>query len=265
MYVTTAPGTRPDLLETRLAAGLAGAVALLLLLLAVRPGTVLAQNQTTFTVTVAPKTSEHPFFGQGFGEGYVVDGVQGQTLTLTRGVTYTFQMQNVPSQHPFYITTSIVGAGAAEYSEGVTGNGAVNNETLTFTPSDTAPDSLYYNCTNHQYMGGAIVLTTGTATERHAGGGLPEAVELDQNYPNPFNPQTTIRFHVAEAGHVTLLAYDLQGRAVARLVYETMAPGSYSVAWEGTDDAGLPLPSGTYLYRITTGGTSDTRVMTLLR
>jgi len=57
-------------------------------------------EETTFTVTTAQKTSAHPYSGQGFDVGYVVDGEQGKTLTLERGKTYEFQMDGVPSVHP---------------------------------------------------------------------------------------------------------------------------------------------------------------------
>jgi hypothetical protein len=57
---------------------------------------------TTFTVTTMAKTSAHPWFGQGSGTGYVVNGVEGPTLSMTVGVTYTFTV-NTPG-HPFIRT-----------------------------------------------------------------------------------------------------------------------------------------------------------------
>lgn len=115
----------------------------------------------TFAVSVAEKTSAHPFSGQGFSQGYVVDGEQGKELSLTRGATYEFVMNDVPSIHPFYITTNATGQGQGEYSEGVENNGVTGSQTLTFTPPESAPDTLYYNCTNHAYMGGLIRLSDG--------------------------------------------------------------------------------------------------------
>lgn len=114
----------------------------------------------TFAVSVADKTSEHPFSDQGFSQGYVVNGTQGRELVLTRGQTYEFVMNDVPSIHPFYIATNAAGSGEGEYSEGVENNGATGSQTLTFTPPESAPDTLYYNCTNHAYMGGLIRFTS---------------------------------------------------------------------------------------------------------
>jgi hypothetical protein len=123
----------------------------------------------TFTVRVQAKTDSHPFSGQGFDQGYVVDGEQGKELVLQRGETYEFQMENVPSVHPFYITTSATGQGQGEYSDGVQNNGASGTQTLTFNPSSSAPDTLYYNCVNHAFMGGLIRFSSSSS-----GGGGPD-------------------------------------------------------------------------------------------
>jgi hypothetical protein len=70
--------------------------------------------------------------------------------------------------------------------------------------------------------------------------------------PNPFNPRTTVRFTTPQAGPVSLDAHDLRGRLVRHLVDDVLAAGSHEIAWDGRDDAGRPLPSGTYLLRLST-------------
>jgi hypothetical protein len=51
------------------------------------------------------------------------------------------------------------------------------------------------------------------------------------------------------------------GRLVSTVIAnQTMAPGEYTVRFDGTD-----LASGTYLYRLTVDGVSTTRRMTLVR
>jgi hypothetical protein len=133
----------------------------LLLIWAITPSAA-AQNADEFRVWVEPKNQEHPFFQQGEPEGYVLDGVgsdigiQGRDVYLERGVTYTFQMVDVPVDHPFYISTSESGFGAGVWTDGVTGNFATGNQVLTFTPDDDTPDLLYYQCSVHLFMGGRI-------------------------------------------------------------------------------------------------------------
>jgi len=106
-----------------------------------------------FTVRVVVKTDAHPYFQQGHTVGFSINGVQGKELTLFRGTTYTFRV-NTPG-HPFYISTSAVGNGAGEVTNGVT-NSMTRNETLSFTPNSDHSDLLYYQCDNHDHMGWKI-------------------------------------------------------------------------------------------------------------
>ena len=83
---------------------------------------------------------------------------------------------------------------------------------------------------------------------------------LEQNYPNPFNPTTTIEFSIESAGMVTLKAYDILGREVATLVNEMKGVGNFSVEFNASN-----LPSGIYVYRITSGNFVDTKKLILLK
>lgn len=98
--------------------------------------------------------------------------------------------------------------------------------------------------------------------------GLPRAFGLSQNFPNPFNPQTTIRYTIAEQnGHdrvnTSLTVYSSRGQLVKTLVNEEKAPGEYLVHWNGENDSGEILASGTYLYRLQAGSYSTIRKMVL--
>lgn len=111
-------------------------------------------EKRVFAVTVATKDKTHPFYGQGHKIGMVVDGVQGQSLVLTRGVEYTFNIDAGP-QHDFYFSTSAVGQGASTVTDGVEGQFTFRG-TVTFTPGVATPDVVYYQCRNHRNMGGVI-------------------------------------------------------------------------------------------------------------
>jgi hypothetical protein len=87
---------------------------------------------------------------------------------------------------------------------------------------------------------------TGTAVEDEPGD-VPMAFVLEQNYPNPFNPQTTLRFGLPESAPVRLVVYDMMGRQVRVLVDGARGAGTHEVVFEAS-----PLPSGTYLVRLTT-------------
>ena len=89
-----------------------------------------------------------------------IDGVSNPPLTLLRGKTYAFVMQNVSAVHPFNINTINTTGSANLYNDGVTNNGASGTQTLTFVVPLSAPDSLHYNCGNHAAMNGPITILT---------------------------------------------------------------------------------------------------------
>ncbi|RMF61642.1 MAG: T9SS C-terminal target domain-containing protein, partial [Calditrichaeota bacterium] len=78
----------------------------------------------------------------------------------------------------------------------------------------------------------------------------PSTIELAQNYPNPFNPKTRIRYRLAEASLVELTIFNLKGQAVRRLEAGRKGAGTYSVVWDGRDDARREVSSGVYFYQL---------------
>jgi hypothetical protein len=85
---------------------------------------------------------------------YVIDGASNPDLTFCRGSTYVFAI-NAPG-HPFYIK-SVQGPGTTNaFDSGVTGPNGVTSGTLTFVVPADAPATLYYNCSIHAAMTGAI-------------------------------------------------------------------------------------------------------------
>lgn len=95
--------------------------------------------------------------------------------------------------------------------------------------------------------------------------GLPTQFRLAQNYPNPFNPSTVISYTLSENSAAALEIFNLLGEKVRTLVREQQPAGSYTVQWDGKNDAGEVAPSGIYLYRLQAGGRVETRKMLLLR
>jgi len=94
---------------------------------------------------------------------------------------------------------------------------------------------------------------------------IPEHFELSQNYPNPFNPVTQIEFSVPRSSYVKLDVFNALGQKIRGLVSERLAAGRKRVTWDGADDAGKPVASGVYLYRLTAGDFADTKKMLILK
>jgi len=107
-----------------------------------------------FTVTSATKDKTHPYYGKGTDTGFVINGVQGGSLVLVRGKTYTFDVET-GVMHDFYLATRAIGWGSSTLTEGVKGNFTYKG-IVTFTPTAATPDTVYYACRNHKYMGGEI-------------------------------------------------------------------------------------------------------------
>jgi hypothetical protein len=72
------------------------------------------------------------------------------------------------------------------------------------------------------------------------------------NYPNPFSSSTTIKYDLAGTSYVTLKVYDMVGNLVKVLANGNIQEaGHQEIAWDGRDESGLGLGSGSYLYELT--------------
>ena len=94
---------------------------------------------------------------------------------------------------------------------------------------------------------------------------IPENFSLNQNYPNPFNPSTVIKFGLHEESFVTLKIYNMLGQEVKVLFSGNKNAGYYNIQWNGDDNFGNTVSSGTYIYRITAGYNVVNRKMILLK
>jgi hypothetical protein len=94
---------------------------------------------------------------------------------------------------------------------------------------------------------------------------LPDGYALHQNYPNPFNPATFVSFNIPTSQHVTIEIFNVQGRKVKTLTDESYGPGTHTIEWDATSDAGEKVSSGMYMYRMTAGEFSATKKMTFVK
>ena len=94
---------------------------------------------------------------------------------------------------------------------------------------------------------------------------IPTEYALSHNYPNPFNPVTTFTYDVPEASEVTIRVYSLLGKEVKTIYSRQQVPGRYTQTWDGTDNTGRKLASGSYFLVLTAGELIKTRKILLLR
>jgi len=88
----------------------------------------------------------------------------------------------------------------------------------------------------------------------------PKDFILKQNYPNPFNAQTQIEYFLNRDGEISLQIFDLAGSLVATIQEERKQAGKHIVEWNGEGFA-----SGIYFYRLTSGESTQTKRMILLK
>ena len=116
-----------------------------------------SSTRVDYAVTVASKTADHRYFGNGSGSGYFIDGVQSPFITLLPGKTYRFdQSDSSNSSHPlrFYLEAQKT----TQYTTNVTTNGTPGsaNAYTEIVVTDTTPQVLHYQCSAHGLMGNAV-------------------------------------------------------------------------------------------------------------
>ncbi|UCH83084.1 MAG: T9SS type A sorting domain-containing protein [Candidatus Latescibacterota bacterium] len=112
---------------------------------------------------------------------------------------------------------------------------------------------------------GWSVSVTSTPTGIGDGSGIDNKGYLAQNSPNPFNPSTTIRYFVPAQGRVSLVVYDVKGRAVRTLVNGNVSAGDHVVEWNGLNDSGERAASGIYFCRLIAAHDIHVKKMVLLK
>jgi hypothetical protein len=135
--------------------------------------------------------------------------------------------------------------------------------TQRLTMSFQNPERRFFTVQTHIYQQIQIPAAKPSATALEQS--LPAEQNLAPNYPNPFNASTHIAYRLPQAADVRLTVFDALGRKVRLLVHQAQQAGEYQVVWNGRDDAGRAVASGSYFYRLQTAPFAQTRQMLLLK
>jgi flagellar hook assembly protein FlgD len=122
--------------------------------------------------------------------------------------------------------------------------------------------NLKVGSTDAQLLSSEAVVTNSQAPDDNQ---IPTDFALNQNYPNPFNPSTIIKFSIPQTSPVHITVYNMLGQQIRTLFSGVMEAGVQTVTFDGKDQSGKALSSGTYMYRMTAGTFVQTKKMMLLK
>jgi enediyne biosynthesis protein E4 len=86
-----------------------------------------------------------------------------------------------------------------------------------------------------------------------------------QTTPNPFTDEVHFNLELVEKAEVRLHIFDMQGRLVRQLTHQELQSGPHQITWNGKTDAGADLPTGSYLYHLTTDKQFSSGQVVLMR
>ena len=224
-------------------------------------------SMTVNSASIAEYTSEWKLTAEGSNH-YVFQGpgftgsASDPNIYLVRGQKYKFT--NNMGAHPFRIQTTPNGASGTEYNNGVTNNN-VSNGTLIFDVPMEAPDVLYYQCTSHGNMGGAIFISHVSGSS----GGSTDITSLNSytasNTINITNIHSTTASLAQRVGsiesvsgsYLTSLDSGIVSGAgqIGALGYISASQVSSSIGFDGNRTvSNTDLPSGVYNNNFGTSG-----------
>ena len=93
----------------------------------------------------------------------------------------------------------------------------------------------------------------------------PANFQVHQNYPNPFNPSTTISYAIPHSTNVKVEIYNILGKKIRTLINAPENAGVHNIVWNGRNDYGSEVSSGTYFYKVTAGNNVQVKKMVLLK
>ena len=202
----------------------------------------------TFNVTVADKTPEHPYYGQGYPQGYVINGEQSPTIYLVRGQRYLWNSFEATLDLVFDFYTIPIGGGEGFYRRHVYEH--IVPKGLWYVQATTeTPDTLYYACVDQPWMGGTILvvdsLPTTSVVSARGSKGTDEVIAGVRVSPNPMRTHAEISYSLEERSVLIAEIVDLRGRIVytRELGFRDAGTGVIDV------DRG-DLASGMYYYRL---------------
>jgi hypothetical protein len=112
---------------------------------------------------------------------------------------------------------------------------------------------------------GAFPVGCATTEVAPEGGPPPASTLLVSPNPSWAKGLTSLSFVLSRRSPVDLVLIQPSGRIICRLTNGIFEPGTYESQWDGRNESGLPVPSGTYFCVLVTSEGEVVRKLTILR
>ncbi len=223
----------------------------------------MLNGTASFTVYAAKNAEIELLTGSGGDPGTVPVTLSHFSATLTAQnyvqLTWISQSESNLMGYNVYRSTNEELSSAIQICPMIAGTNTSMAQTYTYNDKELVEDGTYYYWLQSVDLDGTTgfhgpVSVVFSINGDEGAPSIPTATKLDNAYPNPFNPNTTIRYQLKDPGKVKIDIYNLKGHPVRSFSRCHDAAGRYSIVWDGSDSSGNALPSGVYLYKMSSGG-----------
>lgn len=196
-----------------------------------------------FTFAIVKKTPAHPFYGMGDSLGYMVNGVEGDTIYLIRDSTYAIHFDTLSAaQFPYYYTEPL-GGSLNRYKKLRIGEYFEKNH-IYIRADDETPDTLYYGNLEAAYMGGTFVIVDSLPSSVWESQSVVDNTRVSSRIaPNPVRDLGVLSFQHRTSGRVQVQIVDALGRIVEDRAVDVLPDARIEI------DRGN-LSTGIYFYRV---------------
>ena len=227
------------------------------------------QANEFFMVTAHPQANNQIAFASNVLSGHSVDNLSPDTppfLVATRDagrVLLRWNRSHAPDVHKYAVYRAV---GAHVVTSAVD---FLADATDTVLVDTGAPSGrIDYAVVAIDAHGNRSQLSNDAAVAPQSGAGDTPALsvlELEPNRPNPFSSSTEWNVGLPRASAMQIEVFDVAGHRVREQVLAHQPAGWQRVVFDGRNDAGAPLPSGVYFYRVTAGAATITRKLVIAR
>ena len=133
----------------------------------------------SYNVTIDAKTSSNSYYNQGSSSAYFIDGIEAPSLAVDPNNVYRFNQDDATnSGHPLLFYEDVDKSVQYTTDVSVSGTPGSSGAYTQISITSETPTTLYYQCGNHDYMGGTITVGEVDAVPVVS---LPPAVKITNN------------------------------------------------------------------------------------